>query len=342
VQLRQPDSAVAVLTPLLEGPDAEKLTSSALLWRGRAELQRGAARAAVRDLERTSHDAAAFDLALAHVALGDVEAAAGVLMARVVRPYDEDRWLRTLDSVGVRSPESVAQVVDRLIARNDLTQGERGRLLLADGRRWSREGETGRGGERYRAAIVAAPDSVEGAAAQALLAIGELQRTTDLESLARISDTLSAARARGGVAAQLAGPAAGILGDAVRVLQDSQPALGDLKMFVIAEALRDSLAASVPARSMFLELQRRYPSSTVAAKALLAAALIVPSQADSVRAVLDRLYPASPYALALRGEAGSQFAATEDSLRVLLARARGLLGMPSAIEAIAEEEIRRR
>jgi hypothetical protein len=124
------------------------------------------------------------------------------------------------------------------------------------------------------------------------------------------------------------GPISGVVSHAVAVLEDPPEERADLRMFVVAEELRDSISAPVPAAALFLELAHRHPESRVTPKALLAAAALRPGIADSVATALADRYPDSPYTLVLRGAGREQFASFEDSLNVQLARERQLLIAP--------------
>ena len=101
---------------------------------------------------------------------------------------------------------------------------------------------------------------------------------------------------------------------------------GDAALFHRAELVRDSLAAPRLAASLFFAFARERTRSLFAPKALVAAALLVPERAESVRVLLQSAYPASPYTLAFRGELSPAYAAAEDSL----ARALGVALEPPA------------
>jgi hypothetical protein len=66
---------------------------------------------------------------------------------------------------------------------------------------------------------------------------------------------------------------------------------------------------------MFLQLVTDNPGSVLAPKALLAVALMEPLKADSIRGVLLKDYPDSPYTQLVTGGPGAGFSAVEDSLR---------------------------
>jgi hypothetical protein len=72
-------------------------------------------------------------------------------------------------------------------------------------------------------------------------------------------------------------------------------------LFLAGEVARDAIGAPLLARSLFLEVARERPASTLAPKALLAAASLSPDSAEVWRARVLSDYPASPYARVLDG-----------------------------------------
>ena len=83
--------------------------------------------------------------------------------------------------------------------------------------------------------------------------------------------------------------------------------------FHAAELARDSLQASALAGRLFLEAAGD-TASLFTPKALIAAISLAPERRDSIMAVLDSRYAASPYTRALHGEASVAYVAAEDSL----------------------------
>ena len=328
VDLRSPDSALLALGPLLESPDSAAATE-AQLWRGRALFGLRRYDEAAASFERVPIERSVFERAAAYVALGQAGRAAEVLEQHVEAPYDGRQWLGSLDSLGQLDPERASALVDRLAARPDVPAGARARLLLGDARRWSSFGMSDRAEIRFRAALEAAPDSADGHAAEAYLTVARLRRTDDVAQFGDVWRALNESTRHGGLSQQVTGPIAGVVNHAVAVLEDPPEERADLRMFVVAEELRDSIAAPVPAAALFLELAHRYPESRVTPKALLAAAALRPGLADSVATVLANQYADSPYTLVLRGAGREQFASFEDSLNVQLARERQLLIAPS-------------
>jgi len=216
--------------------------------------------------------------------------------------------------------------VDQLIAKRELTTGERARLLLGDGRRWSDGRYPDRAAQRFSAATsVVSPDSVEAGLARAYLAIAELRGTRDLERLTDLKETLDESVRRGGNTIPVVAQASLLVNHAVTVLSNPEAPGADLRMFIVAEEFRDSLDATAPAVALFLRLERDYPQSVVAPKALLGAAALEPARRDAIRQMLQDRYPESPYTLVLAGVGSERFAVLEDSLRTLLATERILL-----------------
>jgi len=84
--------------------------------------------------------------------------------------------------------------------------------------------------------------------------------------------------------------------------------------FHVAELARDSLQATALAGQLFLETAASDTGSLFAPKALIAALALLPDRRDSILALLDSHYAASPYTRAFHGDASLAYAAAEDSL----------------------------
>lgn len=338
--LRQPAEAIVAIEPLLVGTAESTVVREALLLRGRAHLAAGDPDRAVADLGRVPLDVGGLDLARAHIARGELDDAVRLLDERASGAYVESEWRTVLDALRQASPQHAADVVDRLVARADLTPGQRARILLADAEQsWAR-GDLSAAIHRYRAVEAIAADSAEAAVARAHLAVAELRTLDDLERLPAIEEQLQTASRGAGTAARMIQPALQVVQTARGVLEDPALPARDLKLFVVGEMLRDSLHAPAAAQHIFLQVAAQHPESRFAPKALLAVAMLDPSRADSVRTVLQRRYPGSAYTLVLEGQAGSQYAALEDSLQVLLRLERQRLAVGRS-PAEAEEDVRR-
>jgi hypothetical protein len=84
--------------------------------------------------------------------------------------------------------------------------------------------------------------------------------------------------------------------------------------FRVAELARDSLHAPTLAGQLFLDAAAADTASVYAPKALVAALAVLPDRRDSIVALLDTRYAASPYTRAFHGEPSVAYAAAEDSL----------------------------
>ncbi len=318
LEMFEPDSVADIVSPVVEADDSSG-RAAALLLRGRARLALGYPVAALADLQASGHRAAPFPLAVALARMGRTREAADLLLTRLHDvPYDEVRWLATLDTIGEREPAPSSKLVPQLTARTDLTDRQRARLWLSDAKRWLAAGTTDSAAVRFRAVIAVAADSLEGRAAQAHLTVREVRRTTRVELIPALADTLRATMRQGGEPVRIAERYANVLRRAALALAADS---SDLLLFLAAEEMRDSLGAAPLAAALFQEIARRAPGSAIAPKALLAAAMLLPDAADSLIAVVRERYPESVYTLALDGRAPDAYRVLEDSLLRIISEA---------------------
>jgi len=341
VRTDRPDSAVRVLEPLVID-SGSSWARSAAAWLGQAELARGAPERAVTALMRADPQEAAFDLARAHQALGDLEAAERVLAERAGGPFDDQRWAAALDTLAGSSQDAAARLVDQLVDQRGLTPGARARLLLADGERSMVRGRESAARARFEAARSMAPDSVEGGVAEVRLVEWDLRRARTHDELRPLQARLEDAARGGGTPARLADPYLALLRTAILLHETDSIPHGALRLVLVAEALHDSAAADAMAATVLFDVQQRYPASVFAPKALLAAAALDPARADQARALLLSDYADSPYTTVALGGTDARYAVLEDSLRTGLAALRGLATLPTVLDASEEELIRRR
>jgi len=299
----------------------EALASSDARRRSRAEYLAGQAAAnrfdydaAVEHFARSREPQALPARARALLALGRPAAAAAVLDTIALGRFDADEWTDLLDGLG---GDAASGALDRLLTRARVPFADRARLLIADGdRRLAREDFDG-AVARYRQAAAAVPVAEAGVArvrelrVLAARARGRADLGPVVIELTRVAGPGGNGRGGTGVAGNAAGPAQGLLDLVTRVVAPPQSPGG---AFRIAELARDSLGAPRLAGQLFLELAAADSGSLFAPKALVAAMTLLPDRHDSIAAVLDRRYAASPYTRALRGEASPAYAALEDSL----------------------------
>jgi hypothetical protein len=142
-----------------------------------------------------------------------------------------------------------------------------------------------------------------------------------LEELAPVGDSLVALAAHPTNAGLEASALAAVVAQ-LRQLNDSaipDVPLGDLRLFLGAEAARDTLHAPALSATLFRRLGDEWPASPYAPKALLAAELLDPSDPDGTRLRLDSLYRDSPYLALVRGEDSPAYRVLEDSLEAFAA-----------------------
>jgi tetratricopeptide (TPR) repeat protein len=89
---------------------------------------------------------------------------------------------------------------------------------------------------------------------------------------------------------------------------------GDMRAFLLGEALRDSLRADRLAIQIWNRLVNERPESPYAPKAVLVLATLAPVRRDSLIALLRTRYPESPYLIAAGGGDSPGFQVLEDSL----------------------------
>ncbi len=351
--LGESDQAIGVLNNAVLSSDS-LVSNAARLWRGRAFASIGSHAAAALDFEAVDHAEGDFDLAIAYARLSRNSEATIVLESLVRPPYQEDRWLAVLDTIGRLEQSVASEAVDALITRLDLEGDEKGRLLLSDGIRWTELGDSAKGLSRYDQVLEAAPGSVASASAQMRWVMSELREEGDLERLFELRDSLVAVEPIRGPDRESIVQLAELLSSVLASIDtppdesDTSPLAiwrrnhPDFDMFLSAESLRDEIHADNLSKALFLRTVEVYPDSPIAPKALLAAASLDPTSTDSLRSVVRSTYPNSPYVLVLDGlgssfDAGSSaspdsaasavsaasaasaaYFALEDSLRTLL------------------------
>jgi hypothetical protein len=304
----QPVAAERALAGVLASNDAGRRSEAEYLA-GRATGSRFDYDAAVAHFRRSHEPAALPARAQALLAAGRPEDAGAVLDTLAAdRRFSRADWTELLDALATAGSGAAASTtLDRLLARARVPTTDALRLLIADGDRRLARGELDGAAARYRQAA-ALPASDDG--------VARVREQRVLVARARVRDDL------GPVAAELTRIAAAGAADARPLLDlvtrvaaiPERPGVG----FRLAELARDSLGTPRLAGQLFLDLAAADAGSLFAPKALVAALPLLPDRHDSIIGVLDRVYAASPYTRALRGEASAAFAAAEDSLARML------------------------
>jgi tetratricopeptide (TPR) repeat protein len=229
-------------------------------------------------------------------------------------------WDSVVVTLGRQDPRMASALVGRLQGDPRLTSELRARRLYEDALRLaSVDSVSSRARLEETARLPAAGESGERARLQLLRM--QLAAARTLDDLAAPGDSLAAMAGRtSGVGAE-----AGQIGAMVvrlRQLPDSAAPIvprGDLRLFLGAEAARDSVGSPLLAAALFRRLADDWPVSPYAPKALLAAERLDPTDIDASLARLDSLYADSPYLAIARGEDTPAYQVLEDSLEAYAA-----------------------
>jgi len=295
----RPVQAAAALTlPLASKDDTRR--SRAEYFAGQAAALRLDYVAAVSYFERSREPEALAARTQALLAGGRTAEAAAALEALSAPQFETQRADLLAQMASTSGPEAASAALDRLLARGRrMLFQEQARLLIADADRRLAHAHYDEAAARYRRAALVAPVATNEAG---MAAVG-VQRVLIARATQR-SDLQP-------IEAELARLSAKPLLDLVRRVMGmgETPGAG----FRVAELARDSLGAPALAGQLFLEVAGD-TASLYAPKALLAAIPMLPERRDSIAAVLDTRYAASPYTRAFHGEPSVAYAAAEDSL----------------------------
>jgi hypothetical protein len=276
---------------------------------GRAAAERFDYAAAVEHFRLSREPAALLARARALLAAGrPADAAALIDTLAGVRLRETERFDLFTDLAGAGGADAASAALDRLLGRARLPYAEQARLLIADGDRRLAHGDREVAAERYRRAVTVAPAATSEAGiaqvrALRVVASGATRRD-DLVPVAAELTRLT--RTEGGMSG-------GQRLLEIVTLAMAEPATPGAR-FRAAELARDSLDAPLLAGQLFLDAAAADSGSLYAPKALLAALALLPDRRDSITALLDTRYSASPYTRAYHGEASVAYAAAEDSL----------------------------
>ena len=311
------ECAIAAGHPMqAEAAVALPLTSTNAARRSRAEYLAGEAAelrldhaAAVEHFARSQERAALPAQARALLLAGRSREAAAVLDRLGSGPLYETERAELLAQVATAGdPADASLALDRMLDRGRLPVVDQARLLLADADRRLARGDYDVAAARYQRAALTAPDlTTEAGTALVGLQRVQIGRATGRSELAPIAAELTR-------------------------LMRTQPGATTAKRWLdfvthamtlgetpgarirVAEIARDSLNAPTLAGQLFLDAAAADTGSLYAPKALVAALAVLPDRRDSIAALLDTRYAASPYTRAFHGEPSVAYAAAEDSL----------------------------
>jgi tetratricopeptide (TPR) repeat protein len=236
------------------------------------------------------------------------------LADRLIAKRDTTRpWDSLMVLMGRQNPAAASQLLDRirpLPVRPEI----QARRLLEDGIRLAST-DTARAGARLRevVSIGGHNDAAGRASLQLILLDLRHARVEDLPPVVEALKGVSAHFETVAYESTLLGGTVGSIHSAATSVTWETPR-GDLRLFLAAEAARDSLRAPALAEKLFHRILDDYPNSSYAAKVVLAVQQLDSTWADSARGLLEGRYLNSPYLAMIRGESSEEYRQLEDSL----------------------------
>ncbi|HJR65397.1 MAG TPA: hypothetical protein VJ802_03135 [Gemmatimonadaceae bacterium] len=286
--------ALDTLAPFTTRGD-ETLSRIAAAWAARAALAKGSVDSVATLAYNAASDALDAELATSALESGRLAVAIHILRQRA----SDWRSLAPLHApLGLlaRSNRALADSIVAVTQEGRASRLERARLSLAAGV-WSESaGDVNAARAHYDRARRMSSDT---ALVSDVVTRAGLLEVRSAATLDGARTELERAKAMAADAARLAA-----VDSALRLaarLADAPDSTG-ASLFLAAEVARDAVGAVPLARALFLAAAREYPRSSLAPRALLAAANLTPDSARVWQATVVQTYGASPYAHALTGK----------------------------------------
>jgi tetratricopeptide (TPR) repeat protein len=307
-------AGVSAFAPLLESKDRDR-RREAHFYHASLLRQSGRYEEALRALEGIKDPRADGERILALAGAGRVSQALALVDTLVIQEDTLRKWDSLLVTLGQQNPSAASLLIDRLKPLPVRNPELRARRLLDDGTRLT-DSDPARATARFNEAIQVAGNADAAGRAHVNLARLKLRGARapdDLPPVVKALDDLP--RRFESVAYEATQLSAVVRGvdSAARSITWETPR-GDLRLFLAAEAARDSLRAPALAEHLFRRILADYPASSYAAKVVLAVQQLNPAWADSARALLEGPYADSPYLAMIRGESSEEYRQLEDSL----------------------------
>ena len=229
-------------------------------------------------------------------------------------------WDSLLTTLGRQDPANASGLVDRMRRLPKRPADLQARWVLEDGIRLLVV-DTAKARARFREVIQLGGDGEVAGRASLHLVRLDLSGVAAPEALPPFIEKLkllaTAYPTSSGTLTQFGASVAGVVA-ASRMPPGAL--LGDLRVFLGAEAARDTLAAPILAHALFRRIPEGWPYSPYAPKAILAAQQLDSDWTDSARVLLEERYLDSPYLALVRGQATAEYRQLEDSLGAFAAR----------------------
>ena len=303
----------AAFDGLLDSKDRDR-RQEALFQHARLLRQSGRHEEALQALKGINDTRANDERILALAGAGHLPEALALTDSLIARRDTARSWDSLVVIMGRQNPAAASRFLDHIKPLAVRTPEIRARRLLDDGIRLM-ESDSARAAARFVEAISIGGNTDAAGRASLELVVMRLRGTRtvqELPSVARALDSIS-------TSSEVAAYPARQLSATIRGVDSAASVTGDtprggLRLFLAAEAARDSLRAPALAEVLLRRILQDFPTSSYAAKAILAVVQVNPAWADSARTLLDGPYFQSPYMAMVRGEASEDYRQLEDSL----------------------------
>ncbi len=304
VRRNEPARALDTLTPLMANRE-EAIVRLSAAAAARAALALGRDTDVVSFANVAGFDVLDGELAAGALALNKPALARRLLRQRAGSWHSLSPVRPALQALARLNPAASDSIVD-LAQASRASRVERARLLIDAGVWAESAGDLDRARGHYERALRTSADTGVVRSVATRLALADIRSA---ESLADAQSAVQRARARKADGGELAR-----VDTALRLatrLGDARDSTG-ASLFLAAEVVRDVAGARRLARILFLTVARELSGSSLAPKALLAAADLTPDSASAWRAHARTRYGDSPYVQLLDGRPAMQSALETD------------------------------
>ena len=304
----------AAFSQLLDSKNRER-RREAHFQHARLLRQSGRYQEALRELEGVKDPRADSERILALAGAGRLPQALALADSLIAKRDTTRPWDSLVVAMGRQSPAAASRLLDRIRPLPVRSPEIQARRLLEDGIRLAYT-DTARARGRFKEAVSIGGNNDAAARASLQLILLDLRRARRVEDLPPVIQALKSVsdlfEAVAYESTRLGATVGGVHGAATSVTWETPR--GDLRLFLAAEAARDSLRAPALARGLFRRIVDDYPNSSYAAKVVLAIQQLDSTWADSARGLLEGRYLDSPYLAMIRGESSEEYRQLEDSL----------------------------
>jgi tetratricopeptide (TPR) repeat protein len=304
----------AAFSQLLDSKDPDR-RREAHFQHGKLLRQSGRYQEALRTLEGVKDPRVDSERILALAGAGRLPQALALADSLIAKRDTTRPWDSLMVLMGQQNPAAASQLLDRIRPLPVRSPEIQARRLLEDGIRLAST-DTARAGARLREVVSIGGHNDAAGRASLQLILLDLRHARRVEDLPPVVDALKSVSERFETVTHestlLGGTVGGIHTAATSVTWETPR--GDLRLFLAAEAARDSLRAPALAEGLFHRILDDYPNSAYAAKVVLAVQQLDSTWADSARGLLEGRYLDSPYLAVIRGESSEEYRQLEDSL----------------------------